>query len=96
MTKERKNYSPEFRIKAVELISALGSLKPVATELNVNHNTLIRWKKEYRADKLTASGVKVKSKEEQELQSLRKELNEIRLERDILKKAVSIFSKSDR
>ena len=96
MKKERKNYSPEFRIKAVELITSRGSLMAVAQELNVNHNTLIRWKKEYRSGKLNDSGIKVKSKEEQELQALRKELQEIRLERDILKKAVSIFSKSDR
>jgi transposase len=36
------------------------------------------------------------SVEEQELKVLKKELREVRLERDILKKAVSIFSKSDK
>jgi len=36
------------------------------------------------------------SNEELELRALRKELREVSLERDILKKAVSIFSKSDR
>ncbi len=38
---------------------------------------------------------RVLSAEEQELKALKKELRDVKEERDILKKAVSIFSKSD-
>jgi len=96
MKRERKTYSAEFRIKAVELSNERGNLTAVAQELDVKQNTLRRWKKEYRSGRLNANGVKIKTKEEQELHALKKELNETRLERDILKKAVGIFSKSDR
>jgi transposase len=96
MTRTRKTYSQEFRIKAVELSNARGSLLAVAEELGIKRDTLKRWKKEYSIGKLNASGSVIKTKEEQEIIRLRKALKEAELERDILKKAVGIFTKSDR
>ena len=96
MEKQRTHYSREFKIKAVELCNQRGSMVVVAQELNITRDTLKRWKKEYNAGKYNADGVKPKSQETEELKRLRKELYETKLERDILKKAVSIFSKSDR
>jgi transposase len=52
--------------------------------------------KKFNKGKLTNKSVPIKSPEEQELIRLRKELADIKLERDILKKAVGIFSKSDK
>ena len=96
MEKQRTHYSREFKIKAVELSNQRANMAAVAQELNVTRDTIKRWKKEYNAGKFNADGLKSKSNEEEELRRLRKELYETRLERDILKKAVSIFSKSDR
>jgi transposase len=96
MERDRKHYSKEFRLKAVELSNERGALSSVAEELNIKRDTLKRWKKEFSLGKLTTQDVKVKSKEELELMRLRKELSDVKLERDILKKAVGIFSKSDR
>lgn len=71
-----------------------GSVLLVAQELNISHETLKNWKKgRYLVKGRSTSLVKTK---EEELIRLRKELYETKLERDILKKAVSIFSKSDR
>jgi len=57
-----------------------------------------RWLKESRSDKeaFTGNGNPSLSDHEKEVIALQKELQEIKMERDILKKAVSIFSKSDR
>jgi transposase len=97
MKRERTTYSREFRIKAVELSNERGALASVAQELNISRDNLKRWKKEYSQGKFnTDVTTRVKSQSELELIKLKKELQEIRLERDILKKAVSIFSKSDR
>lgn len=99
MTNPKKHYSQEFKIKAVELINQRGNLIEIAKELNMSKNTLINWQRLARKDKLLSKGpstVKIKSKEELENISLRKELYEMKMERDILKKAVSIFSKSDK
>lgn len=96
MEKQKKSYSREFKIKAVELSNERGQRIVVAKELGIHPDNIKRWKKEYEQGKYNPYGIKAKSKEEEELIRLRKELYETRLERDILKKAVSIFSKNDR
>lgn len=99
MKQVRTRYSNEFRVKAVELVQAKGSLREVAEQLNVNLETLRLWDRAFKKGKLPlANGTieKQKSKEEIELARLKKELYDVKLERDILKKAVGIFSKSDR
>jgi transposase len=95
MRVQKRSYSLEFKLKAVELSNQRGSLSEVAQELNISSDNLKRWKKEYKEGKFSGS-IKIKSPEEQELIRLRKELTEVKLERDILKKAVGIFSKSDK
>lgn len=97
MEKEKRSYSNEFKIKAVELSNQRGSVKPVASELNIPLDNLRRWKKEYSAGKFNPSSKPtIKSKEELEIIQLKKELYNTQMERDILKKAVSIFSKNDK
>ena len=76
--------------------NARGSLVSVANELNVSSDNIKRWKKEFNQGKLTGKTTPVKSKEEEELIRLRKELADVKMERDILKKAVGIFSKNDK
>lgn len=99
MKQVRIRHSKEFKIKAVELSHQRGNVQQVANELKLNVETLRLWRKAFKEGRLDPDvqvTEKVRSKEEQELVRLRKELYEITLERDILKKAVGIFSKSDR
>ncbi|MES1182091.1 MAG: transposase [Flavobacterium sp.] len=97
-TEMRTHYSKEFKLKAVELVIQRGNLLSVARELNIGKETLRNWKKAYASGKLTteSSGTKTRSEEQKELIRLKKQLYDVTLERDILKKAVGIFSKSDR
>ncbi|MBL7788586.1 MAG: hypothetical protein JNL75_01985 [Chitinophagales bacterium] len=79
------------------MLNLRGDLLSVAQELNISHETLKNWKKgKYIGNQASGSSIKIKSKEEEEILRLRKELYETKLEHDILKKAVGIFSKSDR
>jgi transposase len=72
-------------------------MRQIARDLGVNVNTLADWKKEYcREHREPASAGKVGETSEAELARLRRELRRVRLERDILKKAVSIFSTEER
>ncbi len=98
MRKERTTYSQEFKIKAVELSNERGSVNKAADELNISRESLRHWKREYKIGKFNSEGkvTKIRSEEQEELIRLKKELYEVKLERDILKKAVGIFSKSDR
>jgi transposase len=95
MRTQKRSYSLEFKTKAVELSNQRGSLSDVAQELNISSDNLKRWKKEYKEGKFSGT-IKIKSPEEQELIRLQKELADVKIERDILKKAVGIFSKSER
>lgn len=98
MKNRRKNYSLEFKLKTLELLEERGcSMTSLGRELGVNPDNIKRWSKEFKSAKLTgASTIKEKSKEELEIIRLNKELADIKLEHEILKKAVSIFSRSGR
>jgi transposase len=68
----------------------------LSSEYNINSGIIRHWKREYIAKAGNFSKKRAISSEELELKELKKELREVRLERDILNKAVSIFSKSDK
>ena len=94
--KTRRQYDEEFKKMAVELSVAKGSLKETAIELGITPQILTRWRREKVASPSTnTSGRTQLSQEQQEIQRLKKELKQAELERDILKKAVGIFSRSD-
>ena len=99
MKHTRKNYSKEFKQKAVELSNVRGNVQEIARELSVPSELIYRWRKEQTLNPSLAfsgNGNKQLTEEQKELAKLRKELADVRMERDILKKAVSIFSVSDR
>ena len=94
--KTRRQYDEEFKRMAVELADAKGSLKVTAGELGITPQILTRWRREHLStQKANTSGRVGVSQEQQEILRLKKELKQAELERDILKKAVSIFSRSD-
>ena len=89
-------YSQEYKTRAVELSKQRGNATAVATELGIRVSMLYKWQLAHQTGLLSGSLIKEKSKEEQEIIRLRKALQEAKIERDILKKAISIFSKSGR
>ena len=70
----------------------------LAAELDIRADLIYRWRREALAN-LDASfpgqGNKIMTEEQKEIARLKKELRDAQIERDILKKAVSIFSKND-
>ncbi|KGK42859.1 transposase [Nitrincola sp. A-D6] len=86
-----KQYSAEFKEEAVALVTDQGYTIPEAAKsLGINTNMLYRWK-----DKLEAknSGNQVTETEREELLRLRKENRNLRMEKEILKKASAFFAK---
>ena len=99
MKQVRTRYSKEFKLKAVELSYERGNVQQAGAELGVNPETLRLWRNAVKSGNLTAESAskeKPRSPEAIELAQIKKELYEITQEHDILKKAVSIFSKSGR
>ena len=100
MSKLRKTYTKEEKLEVVKLSLEEGqSIKDLAERFEVSQNTIYNWRKLYLTNKEAAfpgKGNKSMSESERKIAALERELRETRLERDILKKAVGIFSKSDR
>lgn len=70
----------------------------VASEMDLDRSMVQRWVREYREydkNSFKGNGNAVMTSEQEEIAKLRKELHQAQIERDILKKAVSIFSRSD-
>lgn len=91
-----KKYENDFKVMIVELLKSDRSVKEVSDEYNLNDSMIRRWRREYEAKSGDFSKKRLLSDEDHELKALKKELREVKMERDILKKAVSIFSKNDR
>ena len=92
MSKKRPRYSREFKLEAVRLVTVQGlSVVAAARDLGVSKNTLWGWKQEF-ADEVVKDGASSSKSEREELARLRRELERVRLERDILKKAVGYFA----
>lgn len=99
MAETRRVFSKEFKQKAVELSNVRGNTQEIARELGVSPELIYRWRAEFRASPKLAfsgNGNKQLTEEQRELARLKRELDDVKMERDILKKAVSIFSASDR
>jgi transposase len=92
----RTKYDNEFKVMIVELLNSGIKTSQVSNDYGLNVNTINRWKREYKSRFGDFSKKRILSAEEQELKALKKELRDVKEERDILKKAVSIFSKSDK
>jgi len=91
----KQKYDNDFKVMLVELLQSGRRAKELSSEYDINDLVIRRLKREYVAKSGNFSKKREVSSEELELKLLKKELREVRMERDILKKAVSIFSKSD-
>jgi len=89
-----RQYDRAFKVEAVrQVVEAGRSVAAVARDLGLNENMLHRWKKQLSEQGAGAFvGTGNLTPEQAELQQLRRELADVTEERDILKKAVAVFS----
>jgi transposase len=92
----RRSFSDEFKAGAVALVLKEGkSITRVAKELDLTASSLSRWVEQARADAGKSTRGTLTTEEKEELARLRKEVRELRLEREILKKAAVFFAKEN-
>jgi transposase len=91
----RGSYSREFKADAVRLVTDKGiSVSQVALDLGIHENTIYKWMRQYKADPGGAFPGKGRLKpQDEEFRRLQRENEVLREEREILKKALAIFSK---
>lgn len=96
--RKARNYDKEFKLNAVNLYLKSGrSYRQIGRELGVPEATLAGWVCDYKKDGINSFPGRGHLKPaDEELGQLRKELAIAREERDILKKALGIFSSTKR
>ncbi len=93
MSGVRRKYTSDFKQEAVALVRRSGrSANQVAQELGVSQTALSRWLREALRDASGANGFQAA----EELKTLRREVERLRMERDILKKAAAFFANESR
>jgi len=100
MNRTRRTYTEEFKLEALELLeSSNKSAAQIERDLGITKGLLVKWRDRYQVKKQNGETRLEPSDLEAaqaEVRRLRRELAVAEQERDILKKAVSIFSQLER
>lgn len=96
----RRKFTKEQKLEIVkESIEEGVSMEALAQQYKIHPNSIYKWRREYlryEDASFPGNGHKLMSAEEQEIARLKKLLKEAELEKEILKKALGIFSSPDR
>jgi transposase len=99
MNRKYRTYTKEFKREALELLESSGkSAAQLERELGITQGMLLKWRDRYQVKRENGKAEIAPSDLEAaqaEVRRLRRELKVAEQERDILKKAVSIFSKME-
>jgi transposase len=99
MSKKYRTYTGEFKLEALELLRSSGkSAAQIERELGITQGMLLKWRDRYQVKKENGEAkLELNDLEaaQAEVRRLRRALAIAEQERDILKKAVSIFSKME-
>jgi transposase len=95
---QRKKYTREFKVQAVQLLETSGKNgHEIEKDLGIGSGQVYRWRKQLAAE---GGGIRAfpgtGNPRDEELARLKKENAVLREERDILRKAVAIFSRPQR
>lgn len=95
MAKKRKSYTDEFKIEAVELVTVQGySMAEVCRKLEISSSMLCRWRDDYLKNGVKAFPGNGKQDDEAcELERLKRQVRQLQMENEILKKATAYFAK---
>lgn len=100
MKKTRRKFDKEFKLEIVKRSLGNISLKELSEDTTISIATISRWRREFidTGEQLSfpGNGVESLTEDQKENRRLKKALREKELELEILKKAISIFSKKDR
>ena len=104
MASIRRDFTDEFKAEAVRLVTVEGhSARQVAKDLGIHESLLRRWRRKLEVRQARAAGVSPSGTvaasalvEQEEIRKLKRENERLRMERDVLKKAIAIFSETQK
>ena len=92
--RQRRRFTDEYKAGAVRLVREAGmAVTQVARDLDLTESALRNWVKQAEIDEGAGPAGALTSPEQEELRRLRRENRELRMEREILKKATAFFAK---
>lgn len=95
-TQTRRSFTKEFKLDVISQSYQRENIKQLADELDIRPELIYRWRSEYASApevSFPGQGTVAQTPEQQEVARLKKQLADAQMERDILKKAIGIFSK---
>ena len=96
MKRGRRTFSREYKLAAVKKVIEQGlSYREVARDLGIGDSLIHNWKNAFEADGTLQAEVNQSPSVESELKRLREENRQLKMERDILKKATAFFAKEN-
>jgi len=93
--RKRRVFDESFKRMAVELSEAKGSVSAAAAELGLDAGRISKWRASFNKPDFREK-VDGLTEEQKRIRQLERELREVKLEHEILKKAVRIFSRGER
>ena len=97
---KRRKYDPDFKRNAVQLAEEPGrTIAGIAENLGISKDLLYRWRRAHYVNKELAfpgNGREALTSQQQKIRELEKSLKNAEMERDILKKAMAIFSRTSK
>ncbi len=95
----RRKFTANFKLNAIKLGEEKGNVAQAARELGIKASLIHRWKREqqeFSHNSFPGHGKVKLTDDQREIAKLKKELREAKMSTEILKKAISIFSASDK
>jgi transposase-like protein len=96
----RRKYDSDFKRNAVLLTEESGrTIQEVAENLGINRDLIYRWRQQQRDNGELAfpgHGIMALTQDQKRIRELEKQLKDTKMERDILKKAMAIFSRTSK
>lgn len=95
---KRQTYSKQFKLDVIQQSYQRDNIRELADELGITPGLIYAWRSRYKTQSqqpFPGKGIPSQTPEEKQLAALKKELADVRMERDILKKAMGIFTKKN-
>jgi len=97
MKRARRIFTNEFKLETVKLVKESDkSIGQIAKDLDLTESALRNWVKQYEIDQGEGPPGALTTVERDELRRLRRENPQLRMERDLLKKATAFFAKESK
>ena len=95
--RRRRKFTNEFKAETVKLILESGkTVAKVARELDLTESSVRNWLKQAEIDSGEGPPGALTTEEREEFRRLQREVRELRMEREILKKATAFFAKESK